>query len=307
MWQPDVFGYSAALPQILRGCGVEFFVTTKIAENDATRFPHDTFHWQGIDGTTVLAHFNEIHCWPDPKTLAAQWKQVRHKDVQDRRLSAFGFGDGGGGPQYEQLEFVRRVGDLEGCPRTSYTSVSDFMRGLRDELQDLPTWVGELYLELHRGTLTSIAAVKRGNRRAEIALRDAELTWTMAALRGRRYPAARLLKQWKVLLLNQFHDILPGSSIPEVTTRPSGSSRAASRPCADWSTAPCDPWGGARPRRAARCSTRSAGTAAASWRCRTWSAASCRPIRSGAASGSRTCAGAASCSSRGSRCRHWAR
>ena len=215
-WQPDVFGYSAALPQILRSCGVEFFLTTKISENDTTRFPHDTFHWQGIDGSTVLAHFNEIHCWPDPKTLAAQWQNVQHKDVQDRRLSAIGFGDGGGGPQYEMFEFAQRVKDLEGCPRTAYTTLSDFMRGVRDELRNLPTWVGELYLELHRGTLTSIAGVKRANRQAEIALRDAEFVWTLAALSGRRYPGKRLLEQWKVLLLNQFHDILPGSSIPQV-------------------------------------------------------------------------------------------
>jgi len=216
-WQPDVFGYSAALPQIMRGCGVDFFLTTKIAWNDTTRFPYDTFWWKGIDGTAVLAHFNKIHCWPDPQTLNDQFNDLQNKDVEDRRLSAFGFGDGGGGPQYEMLEVARRVADLEGAPRASYTTISDFMKSIRDERGDqLPDFVGELYLELHRGTLTSIAGVKKGNRKAELALRDAEFLWSLAALKGRRYPAGKLRDLWKQLLINQFHDILPGSSIPEV-------------------------------------------------------------------------------------------
>lgn len=216
LWLPDVFGYSAALPQILRGCGVEFFCTTKISWNDTTRFPHDTFIWKGIDGTAVITHYNSIHCWPDPEALTAQWNGVQHKDVQDRRLCAFGFGDGGGGPMAEMAEVARRVEDLEGCPRTRYTTVSDFMKGIRDELTDLPEWVGELYLELHRGTLTSISEVKRGNRKAEFALREAEFVCTLAALQGANYPKAELLEIWKKLLTNQFHDILPGSSIAEV-------------------------------------------------------------------------------------------
>ena len=216
-WQPDVFGYSAALPQIMRGCGVEFFLTTKIAWNDTTRFPYDTFWWRGIDGTPVLAHFNRIHCWPDPKTLCEQYADLQHKDVEDRRLAAIGYGDGGGGPQFEMLEVARRVGDLDGVPRASYATVSAFMTALRDEQGPvLPEYVGELYLEGHRGTLTSIAAIKRGNRRAELALRDAEFMAVTAALRGRSYPADDLRAAWKELLLNQFHDILPGSSIPEV-------------------------------------------------------------------------------------------
>ena len=216
LWLPDVFGYSAALPQILRGAGVEFFCTTKIGWNDTTRFPYDTFVWKGIDGTSVIAHFNASHCWPDPQTLIGQWNWVQHKDVQDRRLCAFGYGDGGGGPQIEMCEMARRATDLESCPRTAYTTVSGFMQGIRDELPDLPEWAGELYLELHRGTLTSIAGIKRGNRKAELALRDAELLCTLATLRGAAYPAAELLALWKELLTNQFHDILPGSSIAEV-------------------------------------------------------------------------------------------
>ena len=221
-WQPDVFGYSAALPQILRKSGVDYFYTTKIAWNDTTRFPYDTFQWQGIDGTTVLSHFNKIHCFPDPKTLIDQWKDVQHKVTADRRLAAIGYGDGGGGPQFEMLEYARRVGDLEGVPRTAYTSISDFMRGIEAEGGQLPRWVGELYLELHRGTLTSIAEIKRLNRRCEEALHDAEFVWTLAALahsnarRPKKYPAAILHQLWADFLVNQFHDILPGSSIPEV-------------------------------------------------------------------------------------------
>jgi len=215
-WQPDVFGYSAALPQILQGADVEFFLTTKLSWNDTNRFPYDTFVWQGIDGSTVISHFNEMQGAPDPQSLTNLWKQVQHKDVQDRRLVGFGHGDGGGGPMAEMIEIARLTEDLEGCPKTAYTSMSEFMVGVRDELDRLPRWVGELYLELHRGTLTSIAAIKRFNRKCEFALRDAELAATLGALKGTAYPREAMLDTWKRLLLNQFHDILPGSSIAEV-------------------------------------------------------------------------------------------
>ncbi len=216
LWLPDVFGYSAALPQILKGCNVDYFCTTKLDWNDTNRFPYDTFVWKGIDGTSVISHFHNLHCSPDPKTLDAQWKHVQHKDVQDRRLIAIGYGDGGGGPTAEMIEISRRVKDLEGCPRTKYTTVSEFMKGIKEELTDLPQWCGELYLELHRGTLTSIANIKRGNRKCEVALRDAEFLCTLAKIKGVEYPKVQLLKMWKKLLLNQFHDILPGSSIARV-------------------------------------------------------------------------------------------
>jgi alpha-mannosidase len=217
LWQPDVFGYSAALPQILRKSGVEFFCTTKLSWNDTNHFPYDTFHWQGIDGTTVLAHFNEMQGWSDAECLIALWKQVQHPDVQDRRLVGFGHGDGGGGPMAEMIEVLRYTADLEGCPKTEYQNISEFMSGCRDELLDLPRWVGELYLELHRGTLTSIAAIKRGNRKCEFALWEAEFAATLALLKsGAEYPAADLDAAWKIVLLNHFHDILPGSAIAEV-------------------------------------------------------------------------------------------
>jgi len=218
LWLPDVFGYSAALPQLLRGAGVEFFCTTKMSWNDTTRFPYEAFVWRGLDGTPVVAHLNRMHCWPDPRDLVSQWNWYQHKDIQDRWLCAYGFGDGGGGPMAEMLEAARRVADLEGCPRTRHTTVGDFMRGLRDDLgPDLPEWVGELYLELHRGTLTSVARIKRGNRKTEYALREAEFLSAAACLAGRcKYPSGPLSDLWKEFLTNQFHDILPGSSIAEV-------------------------------------------------------------------------------------------
>ena len=216
LWQPDVFGYSAALPQILRGAGVSYFLTTKLGWNDTNRFPYDTFWWQGIDGTKILAHFNEMQGEIDPAILTRLWNAVPHKDVQNRRLVGFGWGDGGGGPTAEMIEMARLCADLEGCPKASYKSVSESMRGMAVDLRALPLWVGELYLELHRGTLTSIAAVKRLNRLCELALRDAEFALTLAALDGAAYPRERLLLLWKGLLVNQFHDILPGSSIAAV-------------------------------------------------------------------------------------------
>lgn len=217
LWQPDVFGYSAALPQILRQSGVQFFCTTKLSWNDTNKFPYDTFNWEGIDGTSVLTHFNVIHCWPDPKTLLETWRAVQHKDVQDRRLMAFGFGDGGGGPMAEMIEMGRLCANLEGSPKAEYTTITRFMQGCRDELCALPKYVGELYLELHRGTLTSIAPIKRGNRLCEVALHDAELMSVIATILARRpYPRESINEAWKILLLNQFHDILPGSSIAEV-------------------------------------------------------------------------------------------
>ncbi len=216
LWLPDVFGYSAALPQLLQGAGVEFFATTKIAWNDTTRFPYDTFDWQGIDGTTVVSHYNWHHSWVDPESLIGNYNWLQHKDVDDRRLCAYGFGDGGGGPMAEMAEMAKRVEDLEGCPKSVHTTLTDFMVGIRDEIDNRPTWVGELYLEMHRGTLTSIAQIKRGNRKHEFAMRDAEFLGTLAKLQGTDYPADELLALWKELLINQFHDILPGSSIAEV-------------------------------------------------------------------------------------------
>ncbi|MCC5875906.1 MAG: alpha-mannosidase [Candidatus Sumerlaeia bacterium] len=217
LWQPDVFGYSAALPQILLSAGVRFFCTTKISWNDTTRVPYDTFMCQGIDGSSMLATFNTIHAEPTPDWLVKSWKkEVQHKDVQHRHLAAYGWGDGGGGPTEAMFEMARRTADLEGCPKVEHTSVSDFMQTLEAESTALPTWVGELYLELHRGTLTSIAPIKKGNRHMEEALRDAELLHVLASQGDHVYPGEVLDEIWKEFLVLQFHDILPGTSIQRV-------------------------------------------------------------------------------------------
>jgi alpha-mannosidase len=230
-WLPDTFGYSAALPQILAGCGIRYFLTTKLTWNDANSFPYDTFAWEGIDGTRVFTHFNDIHCSPDPGTLINKLAGtgpkdfrktencVRHPDVNQSRLVSFGRGDGGGGPDFEMLELARRVGDVEGCPRGEYTSVSDFMSRLERETVRAPLYVGELYFEGHRGALTQQAAIKRLNREAEFALRGLDYCAARARLAGVALDGARLAALWRVLLLNQFHDILPGTSIPAVHDR----------------------------------------------------------------------------------------
>lgn len=226
-WQPDVFGYSSAIPQIMKGCGIDYFLTTKLGGNDTNKFPYDCFIWKGQDGTEVISHFNAIHNWPDTICTMHLWNNTQHHDVQDRRLFSYGYGDGGGGPFYEMIESARRIEDLQGCPKTKHTTVSKFMKDLdRETRHQLPIWFGELYFEAHRGTLTSIHGIKRGNRKCEIAMRNAELTAVLASL-GRdasprppsTYPHAKLLTLWKTLLTNQFHDILPGSSISEVNVQ----------------------------------------------------------------------------------------
>lgn len=230
-WLPDTFGYSAALPQILAGCGIRYFLTTKLTWNDTNSFPYDTFWWEGIDGTRIFTHFNDIHCAPDPGTLINKLSGtgpkdfrktencVRHPDVNQSRLISFGRGDGGGGPDFEMLEIARRVRDLDGCPRAEYTSVSRYMAELRDESPRAPLYVGELYFEGHRGTLTQQAAIKRLNRAAEFALRGLDYCAARVRLAGGAFDFSRLDACWRALLLNQFHDILPGTSIPEVHDR----------------------------------------------------------------------------------------
>lgn len=217
LWLLDTFGFSAALPQIIKKSGIDFFCTTKLLNyNEQNRFPYDVFNWKGIDGSSVFAHLHNFHCWPDPESLTKQWKNVQHKDVQDRALCSFGFGDGGGGPSADMLEVARRVTNIEGSPRAIYSSLSNFMTSMRKELSDVPTYSGELYLEGHRGTYTSIAELKRLNRKNEFALLQTEFLAVLATLDGKDYPAEQLHSLWKTVLLNQFHDILPGSAIIEV-------------------------------------------------------------------------------------------
>ena len=230
-WLPDTFGYSAAIPQIMAGCGIRYFLTTKLSWNDTNPFPLDTFQWRGLDGTSVFTHFNVIHCWPDAETLlnriygmgsgvdSADSNRILHKQVNDRRLLSYGFGDGGGGPKFEMLESARRIRDLEGVPRTEHTTVSKFMRELEDTAANPPTYVGELYFEGHRGTLTQMHQIKRNNRKAEFALRNLELLEVFAWMNGIAQPSERRDELYELLLVNQFHDILPGTSLPEVHDR----------------------------------------------------------------------------------------
>ena len=213
-WLPDTFGYSAAIPQIMKGCGVDYFLTTKISWNDTNTFPYDTFWWQGIDGTKVFTHFNTTHHFPEPADIIDRTAGIKQKSVTDKRLLAFGYGDGGGGPMFEECEYAERVHDLAGCPKANYTLVGDFMKRLEQDARHPNTYRGELYLELHRGTLTNQHTIKRHNRKSELALRDLEIATVSDALQkdeiAREDAIAPL---YETLLLNQFHDILPGTCI----------------------------------------------------------------------------------------------
>lgn len=220
MWLPDVFGYSGALPQIMRGCGIKYFSTQKIFWNyhGGENFPYHTFWWEGIDGTRVLSHFhNDYNSQTRPVDIIKRWNDRVQKDGITSRLFPFGFGDGGGGPTREHLEFLRRMKNLEGVPQCQLAPPAQFFKDEEARRAPLPVYVGELYFQAHRGTYTSQAAVKKGNRKGEYALREAELWSVVAAARARRpVPMPQLDALWKLLLLNQFHDILPGSSIARV-------------------------------------------------------------------------------------------
>lgn len=219
MWLPDVFGYSAALPQILQQCGIRYFLTQKISWNQFNQFPHTTFWWEGIDGSRVFAHFPPADTYTgdaSPEQLRKHLKGNKDAGRCDRGLYVFGFGDGGGGPTREQLEFLRRAEWMPGMPSIRRTSALEFFREAEENSRDLPVWVGELYFELHRGTYTTQAHTKRMNRLCEFLLRDAEALCCLSPGFPHDYPQSELEKLWKTVLLNQFHDILPGSSIKEV-------------------------------------------------------------------------------------------
>ena len=220
MWLPDVFGYSGCLPQLMAGCGISYFATAKIfwTYNAADPFPHNTFWWEGIDGSRILVHLmNDYNSQTSPRFLIERWNERVQKDGVNSRIVPFGWGDGGGGPTRDHLEFLRRQRDLEGCPRTTIASPIEFFKAEETRNAPLPVYVGELYYQNHRGTYTSQARTKKGNRVCEFALREAEL-WGAAAqwLEGYRFPAAEMDEAWKGVLLNQFHDIIPGSSIHRV-------------------------------------------------------------------------------------------
>ena len=217
VWLPDSFGYSAALPQLARLAGMRWMLTQKISWNEVDRFPHHSFLWEGIDGTRIFTHFPPADTYSSELTsvdLTRAASAFADKGRARRSLLPFGYGDGGGGPTREMFAQADRVADLDGSPRVRVESPAAFFERAEAEHRDPSVWVGELYLERHRGTFTSQARTKAGNRRCEGLLREAELWWTSAALRGQGdYPAQALDRLWRQVLLGQFHDILPGSSI----------------------------------------------------------------------------------------------
>ncbi len=235
LWLPDVFGYAWNLPQLIKQAGLDYFFTIKISWSQYNRMPYDSFWWQGLDGTRVLTHFSTTpSIWTMPVTGArpstynaevtpeevlGTWRNFQQKEHQQELLMAFGFGDGGGGPTREMLENLREMANFPATPRLRQDSVANFFRTLEASTGDrLPTWSGELYFELHRGTYTSQSRNKRANRRSEFLLHDAEFlaTWATLLDPDYQYPVDALHEVWKLLCLNQFHDIIPGSSITAV-------------------------------------------------------------------------------------------
>lgn len=222
-WLPDCFGFSPALPQLLRQGGMDAFVTTKVNWSETNRMPADLFHWEGLDGSRVLAHTfaNPIEGYNGTiraDCVVPTWRNFKGKTRHDESLLAIGFGDGGGGVTPEMLERQAQLADFPGVPALRPARIDDFFDRIRNggRLAELPAWVGEIYLELHRATLTTQGRTKRGHRQAERALITAETVGSLAVLMGAAPGFGGLEGNWRVVLKNQFHDILPGSSIREV-------------------------------------------------------------------------------------------
>ncbi len=233
LWLPDVFGYTGALPQIMKKCGIDYFMTTKLAWNQFNKVPYDTMMWRGIDGTEVLTHlittlgvgqpvanfFTTYNGMLHPDAIMGGWQRYQNKDINNDILISYGYGDGGGGPTREMLETSMRMEKgVKGIPTVRQEFARVFFDELKERVQDnkrLPVWEGELYFEYHRGTLTSMARNKRSNRKSELGLMDLEFLSVLTADKV-AYPADELDAMWKTILLNQFHDILPGSSIHQV-------------------------------------------------------------------------------------------
>ncbi|MGW2084913.1 alpha-mannosidase [Streptomyces sp. NPDC001880] len=221
IWLPDSFGCTAAFPQLARLAGVKWFLTQKLSWNQSNKMPHHTFWWEGIDGTRIFTHFPPVDTYNAQfhgRELSHAERNFAEKGLATRSLVPFGWGDGGGGPTREMMEKARRLGDLEGSPRVGIERPAAFFAAAEEEYgAQAPVWSGELYLELHRATYTTQAKTKQGNRRSEHLLREAELWATAAALHDPAhryaYPYEALDRLWKTVLLHQFHDILPGSSI----------------------------------------------------------------------------------------------
>lgn len=235
LWLPDVFGYTGSLPQIMKKCGIDYFVSCKMGWNDTNRLPHDTFMWRGIDGTEVLSHMitttyprksvtsyaTDYNGQLFPETVMGAFNTYREQIKNNDVLVTFGYGDGGGGPTKEMLENQRRMAKgIPGCPKTEMKTVSEFLTKLDETTnggESLAKWYGELYLETHRGTYSSMSRDKRFNRKCEISLSQVEKLSTINMMANNtEYPKNEIETVWKEILKNQFHDILPGSSIKEV-------------------------------------------------------------------------------------------
>ncbi|WP_339296529.1 glycoside hydrolase family 38 C-terminal domain-containing protein [Paenibacillus sp. FSL W7-1279] len=219
LWMPDVFGYSASLPQLLKKSGVDYMMTQKLSWSEYNRHPHHSFLWEGIDGSAVLTHMPPEDTYNSPaapRSIAKAEREYLDKNVSSHALMLFGIGDGGGGPGEEHLERLAREKNLLGLSPVIQEPSWKFFERLNEERDSFQTWRGELYLEKHQGTLTSQARSKRYNRKMEKALRELEFASVLAARLGRTYPSETLETIWKEVLLYQFHDILPGSSIKRV-------------------------------------------------------------------------------------------
>ncbi len=220
IWLPDVFGYSAALPQIMEKSGLKYFMTQKLSWSEHNQFPHHTFNWVGIDGTSVLVHMlpeETYNSLAGPAALHRAEEKFLDKGVSDEALMLFGVGDGGGGPGAIHLEKLARLHDVNGLPRCRQGFAKDLFARIDHDRDEYATWNGELYLEFHRGTYTTHARNKKFNRKMEQLLRELEYAASLAYVyAGKDYPTQLLDETWKEVLLYQFHDIIPGSSIKRV-------------------------------------------------------------------------------------------
>ena len=230
LWLPDVFGYAWALPQLIKLAGCDYFFTIKIGWSQYNRLPYDTFWWQGVDGTKVLTHFSTAkdpnspfastyNSAATPAEALGTWYNFQQKELHHELLMAFGYGDGGGGPTRQMIENLNEMSHFPAAPQIRQRAIGDLFRDIEAEAgPELPTWNGELYLEIHRGTYTTQSRNKRANRKSEFLLHDAEFLASLARMLDAdyTYPAETFHEAWELICLNQFHDIIPGSSINQV-------------------------------------------------------------------------------------------
>jgi len=222
-WLPDAFGYAWSLPQILKKAQVDTFVTTKITWSRFTDFPHSVFQWEGADGSRVWGMMPPLNYNGNitPKDCIAQWSLFKQKERFEELPFPYGHGDGGGGVTMQMIEYGRRLKNIVGVPKCELGRIQDCIDRMQQQcrFEDLPVWNNELYLEYHRGCQTTQARTKRNNRKCELLLRQTEFLSSLALVNGGKYDRKTIYDAWKIVLTNQFHDILPGSSITEVYTQ----------------------------------------------------------------------------------------